>query len=168
MTVEPLVHPRAQSFRNALRNDSAGLLTQTLGAQAARSRPDFEVLYGAGQIARQDGIAGVESVVADWLRMSVSPRRWDVGACFLMGYRVTPVQPNESLVALLVRQLGQLDGRDPGWNEMLRALSAAVALTADSAAADRIRAALRSAVARAGAGSIQAGTAAALDAVLGS
>ena len=85
MTVEPLVHPRAQSFRNALRNDSAGLLTQTLGAQAARSRPDFEVLYGAGQIARQDGIAGVESVVADWLRMSVSPRRWDVGACFLMG-----------------------------------------------------------------------------------
>ncbi len=71
-------------------------------------------------------------------------------------------------MALLVRQLGQLDGRDPGWNEMLRALSAAVALTADSAAADRIRAALRSAVARAGAGSIQAGTAAALDAVLGS
>jgi hypothetical protein len=168
MTVEPLVHPRAQSFRNALRNDSAGLLTQTLGAQAARSRPDFEVLYGAGQIARQDGIAGVESVVADWLRMSVSPRRWDVGACFLMGYWVTPVQPNESLVALLVRQLGQLDGRDPGWNEMLRALSAAVALTADSAAADRLRAALRSAVARAGAGSIQAGTAAALDAILGS
>jgi hypothetical protein len=84
-----------------------------------------------------------------------------------MGYWVTPVDPSEALVALLARQLGQLNSHEPGWNEMLRALSSAAALSTDTAIADRIRAALRSAVARAGHASIQAGTAAALDAVLG-
>ena len=69
-------------------------------------------------------------------------------------------------MTLLLHQLGQLDSREAGWNEVMRALSAAAALTPDPIAADAIHAALRMAVARADPASIHSGTAAALRAGL--
>lgn len=166
MLNEVIVHPRPQRFRDDLRNDSTHLLVQTLDLQSSRDRADFEVLFGAGQIAREEGVTGVDDLVARWLRESVLPRRWDVGACFLMGYWAEPVEPGDDLVALLLQQLGQMDSGAAGWNEMARALAAAVILSTNSAAIARIRGALRSAVARADPSCIQPGTAAILEDVL--
>ena len=40
----------------SLRADPPGVLVDTLEAQAARARPDSEVLIGAGQLARHEAI----------------------------------------------------------------------------------------------------------------
>jgi hypothetical protein len=164
---EVILHARPERFRDALRADPIGTVTRTLELQSARERPDFEVLFGAGQIARLEQVADVNSVVADWLRASSVPQRWDVAACFLMGYWARPVRPDPALVTLLLQQLGRMDSNEPGWNELVRALGAAAMRTEDGAVADRVRDALRSAVAWADPSSIQPGTATVLDTVLG-
>lgn len=168
MVNEMIVHPRPERFRDAFRSDPAGTITRTLEQQSTRERPDFDVLFGAGQIARQEQVADLNGAIADWLRASELPRRWDLAACFLMGYWALPVRPGPAVAELLLRQLKRMDSDEPGWNELVRALGAAAILTEDSGLADRIRNALRSAVAWADLANIQAGTVSVIDMVLGS
>ena len=164
---EVILHARPDRYRDALRADPIGTVLQTLELQAARERPDFEVLFGGGQIARLEQVTDLNGAIADWLQGSDLPQRWDLAACFLMGYWAPPMRADQALVALLLQQLDQMDSEEPGWNELVRALGAASTLMADGAAAGRVRDALRTAVARANPFSIQTGTAAALDAALG-
>lgn len=158
MTDEMILHPLADQFRAGLLRDPGHVLTHTWDIQAGRDRPDFEVLFGAGQITRQEQIAQVEDLLAAWLSASHSPRRWDVAACFLMGYWATPLLPGDALVDLLLRHLEHAGSHSPGWNEVLWALSKAAALSADGARAKRIRDALQAALARADPADVRPGT----------
>jgi hypothetical protein len=93
--------------------------------QYAADKPDFDRLFGAGQLARIHAIAGVEPELQSWLNTRNDSKGWDVVSCFLMGFWRGGQSANVALVDLQVEALETRTLTNTARDVMICALAAA-------------------------------------------
>lgn len=144
---EFLIHPRPNLFRDAMRTHPQTAVLDVLRTQAGRPKGDFDVLFGTGQLARLAHAPDPQRPMLEWLRAGdAAPRRWDVAACFLMGFWAPPIIPDEALVSALAARLNASPQRAEGWNELVRALFNALVNSSSPAIIQAIKPAFQTAL----------------------
>lgn len=166
---EFLVHPRPGPLLALPVPELQAELVRLLDGQATATRADFDVLFGAGQIAFRRRVPGMEITLHDWLLGRPDEgRRYDIVACFLMGYWRGRDAVPEDLVDDLLRGLDLLGSRPGASDALIEALAIAHPRIGPSTQARRVAA--RFAALRQGPPgqqAYQASVQASLDAVLG-
>jgi hypothetical protein len=122
---EVLVHPRPETLLSLPVPELQAELVRILDREVGAERADFDVLFGAGQIAFRRRVPGVEIAVQEWLRRRADDRRFDVAACFLMGYWRGRETVSPTLVDDLLPGLDRPMGVPGGADAIVQALAVA-------------------------------------------
>ena len=122
---EFILHPRPMEITGLKNEEVIPFLIRLWDSQVTEPVPDFDSLFGAGQLARQIRTAGVESEMRRWLAGHTNPSRLDVGGCFLMGLWRGASAVDDPLVQLLAKGLSSASPGGAATDSLIGALGTA-------------------------------------------
>ena len=131
---EFIVYPHPKEITTLPVQAVVPFLEQLWNRSSERAAPDFDRLFGAGQLARLLGIPAVESRLREWLTAHNDLKKWDVAGCFLMGFWRGARTAEGQLVELLVSALEKLNLSSGARDSAVCALAAAHDQVAPAAA----------------------------------
>lgn len=122
---EFILHPRPKEITDLKSEEVLPFLAGFWDSQATEPVPDFDRLFGAGQLARQLRTAGVEPEMRRWLVGHTNPTRLDVAGCFLMGLWGGASAVDDALVHLLATALSSSPPGGAATDSLIGALGSA-------------------------------------------
>lgn len=119
---EFITHPRPAEVLDVPEAGFASYLTQVLDKHVSLEVPDFDRLFGTGQLTRIRGIDCVEALVLAWLERHQSAQGADTVASFLGGYWTGDRPILVPLFCRLVTALAELGSGEPAFDTLTIAI----------------------------------------------
>ena len=165
---EFIMHPRPAEVLDVSEAGFPGYLTQVLDKHVSLEVPDFDRLFGTGQLTRMRGINRIEALVLAWLERHPSAKGADTVASFLGGYWAGDRPVLVPLFCRLVTALAKLGSGEPAFDTLTIAIGMSYARVDSADARDGAEQAFEAIRAKSRGQTLQPSVVRAMDQVLAS